>query len=353
MVRIRRPTRSTETHTPEARARALLAEIWECCAPVGGGGKPDASLESRGLSVHCARREGIRWAEPDDWRPLCDYYAPDDLRAAGLVNPDTDAMHPFWWWHGPFLIFPYRDGDGEVASLRFRRCFDDDGPKALGLRRAAGDLHQPLRPFGAPVQVDLQASVDAHAERRPLYVVEGELDAVALWQNGRRAVATPSASKWAEGWCDGWEAVRAVVILPDGDQAGRKLVQRAAREAKRALGEEWVDTHLSARTLGESRDPCDALEAGTLRAELDAIEAELRPFPEAQASAGTRIRHEAEGEVIEERAAVLEVRDGLEQDEAETEAERRGVPPTRSEDDREIIERRVAAIERDAPWIEE
>jgi hypothetical protein len=85
MVRIRRPTRSTETHTPEARARALLAEIWECCAPVGGGGKPDASLESRGLSVHCARREGIRWAEPDDWRA-----AAHQLKR--LVDPDEQKL---------------------------------------------------------------------------------------------------------------------------------------------------------------------------------------------------------------------------------------------------------------------
>lgn len=336
--------------TADRRARALLGEIWELCEPVSEGCAADAYLHSRGLSVQCARREGIQWAEPDDWRALRSYYDPEDLRAAGLMKPDGDAMMPFWWWEGAFVIFPYQDADGEVASLRFRRCFDHGGPKALGLRRAAGDLHRPPLPFGAPVQVDLQASVGAHAERCPLYVVEGELDALAMWQSGRRAIAAPSASRWPPEWCAGWEALRAVVVLADGDDGGRGLVRRVARSAARWLDREWVERHLLARTLGNGRDPCDVLEAGELPECLDDLEVDLRPFPEAQAPDGSG--EEWTDAALKARAAVLELRDGLEPDEARAAVTRRGPPARLSTDDYEYIEDRVAEIDRAAPWSE-
>ena len=230
-------------------------------------------LEGRGISPAMAAREGVRVAGPGLWRGIRHDFDADALEAAGMRNPDTGALHPFWWYRGPCLVFPYYGADGEIASLRFRRVFDDDGPKALGLRSTPTQVHRPPLPFGAPEHTEL-----AQGETGLLYVVEGELDALSLWWECRRAVAAPGASQWPEAWCAGWERLSAVVVLEDGDDAGSDFAFTVREAAESVYGPRWVRCRFHVRSFPRGQDANDLLidDSVSLRATLRVVESELK-----------------------------------------------------------------------------
>lgn len=285
--RKRKSSAEDNNNTPEVStdrleaARKTLAAVWERLprptAPHPTARTVASYLEGRSISPVMASREGLKAAGPELWRGIREGFDAAALEAAGLRNPESGALHPFWWWKGESLVLPYFGADGEIASLRFRRIFDDDGPKALGLRSSCvGQLHRPPLPFGAPDHVELAQGGD-----HPLYVVEGELDALSIWWECRRAVAAPGASSWPHQWCRGWEDLPAVVVLADGDDAGDRFITAVVKAAYRELGEDWVRRRMIAEHFTDGLDANDLAAGDDLRREIDRIEAfHSWPVPE-------------------------------------------------------------------------
>ncbi len=242
----------------------MLASIW-----AGLTLEDDAAayLEGRGIDPQVAATEGVRSVPRGRWSHMVADHSDAELAAAGIWHPERGYLQPYWHKDTAFLVLPYHDDRGQLASLRYRRI-DGDEPKALGLLRVgADDLHCPPLPYLAPGQV-----VQAVRHDAPLYVVEGEPDALALATVHRHAVAAPGAQSWQDRWCCGWEDLPAVVVLADGDDAGEGLAERVADAAAEELGPSWARDRLHLCAAGEGLDPGDLLEAGELRDALDALE---------------------------------------------------------------------------------
>lgn len=263
------------------RAREVLRTLWKRLQLSNVAAE---YLEGRGISSALARREGLRSATPTDWHSFRAAFDSDELAAAGLYNPDGDALHPFWWWAGECLVLPFYDADAEIVSLRFRRIFDDASPKVLGLRSTPTGLHRLQLPFGAPEHVQLAQHGDV-----PLYVVEGELDALSLWCIGRRAVAAPGANNWPDNWCKSWTDVPAVVVLADGDEAGTRLARGVAHSAVRTQGVEWMANRLHTMAFPNGADANDLLVSGELACEIRKLEERIGcPAPSTPGNAETQ-----------------------------------------------------------------
>jgi DNA primase len=69
-----------------------------------------------------------------------------------------------------------------------------------------------------------------------VYVTEGELDAITASANGFPAVATGAATKWKAWWSFCFDGPREVIVLADGDDAGRSLIERVKREVRHSRG---------------------------------------------------------------------------------------------------------------------
>lgn len=117
------------------------------------------------------------------------------------VNPDNNR-----------LVIPYLSPAGPW-TLKFRCILHDDCKpihKDKYIYEPGSDIHL------------YNASTLLHAER--VLVTEGEIDAVTAEQIGLHAVAYPGAEMWGKHkywrWC--FDSVDEVVVVGDGDDAGRK-----------------------------------------------------------------------------------------------------------------------------------
>jgi DNA primase len=124
-----------------------------------------------------------------------------------------------------------------------------------------------------------QAIEFARRKGLPLYVCEGELDALSFWQMGRPALATYGANRWPNGWCASWADLSRVVVVADQDGArrtGEKLAERIGAAAVRELGLNETARILRGATVNKSsglKDPNDLLRAGKLGAFINLCEA--------------------------------------------------------------------------------
>ena len=111
------------------------------------------------------------------------------------------------------IAIPYLTTTGPV-SIRFRRIGDGEGAKILSEH---GDS-------GRPYNVAALSGSD-----QPVYITEGELDAISMWIAGLPAVAFPGAKSWLPVFGRLFR-MREVVIVADGDDPGLAFAHRAATD---------------------------------------------------------------------------------------------------------------------------
>lgn len=318
-----------EVETPEIDGPAgLLATLYGWADPVApspfdgdtpalGVRRATRWLRERGICPALARREGVKAADSEDYQHIRRIDS-HDLEDAGLVKPGKTHLQPWWSEAGPFLIFPYRDADGEVATFTFRRCFEADAidwwdhavdpPARLPLREGLENaITQPQWPFGWPEQVELAAGGG-----RPLYVTATELEALAVQSECRRAIAAPPTSKgqpvdWQPKWCEGWDRLPGVVVVSEDLDLIKSIVLAACQRLGRAFTQRRVTpapitdgSILGMLNAGTLADQIRDIEASATLAEVT-LEGEVADDPEA----------------VEERAAIMEYHGGLDRDEAE------------------------------------
>jgi DNA primase len=99
------------------------------------------------------------------------------------------------------IAIPYEDGMGRERGIRYRKMPDDPHPaKYLGVK---GFNHLfAVRASDYPV----------------VYLTEGELDAMILWQLGYRAVGVPGTQTWQDEWRFLFRNCDEVVITFDNDE---------------------------------------------------------------------------------------------------------------------------------------
>jgi DNA primase len=118
------------------------------------------------------------------------------------------------------LVLPYEDGLGRVRQLRYRPLFRDPPSKYI---TAKGE-HAHLFAVRA-------------ADNPTVYVCEGEIDTMTLWQVGLKAVGIPGAATWKPDWK--WifrpPHVQRVVLVLDPDEAGISAARRMLADLKEVV----------------------------------------------------------------------------------------------------------------------
>ena len=119
-------------------------------------------------------------------------------------------------WDGDRIVFVVRDKN--LRPVGVVRYLPGGDPKSLALPGSKRGL------FPAPELISRQ---------HPLFVVEGEGDAVAVWSLGLKAVGVPGAGSWRPEWAERL-CGRRVIVLCDCDPQGRGLAERVARDVPKA-----------------------------------------------------------------------------------------------------------------------
>ena len=223
----------TAAEDPSARERQHLREVTELALeqfkaqlwhPTDGQVARDA-LAARGVSEETARSFGLGWA-PEAWTRLADALLARGLLEfgiqAGLVQRRARGDGAYDVFRGRLMI-PIRAPDGRVVAFGGRLLVGDQGPKYLNSKESR--LYAKSETL-----YGLDRARDEVRRRRSAVLVEGYFDVIGLAQAGvKNAVALCSTALTAGhlGQLQRVEA-RELVLLLDGDDAGRKAVERLA-----------------------------------------------------------------------------------------------------------------------------
>lgn len=115
------------------------------------------------------------------------------------------------------LAIPFLTPAGTVM-FKFR-CVSDHDCKAASCVKYLGEPGEIPRLFGV---------WNFRHDASTLALTEGELDAIVSTQAGVRAVGVPGATQWRKYWAYLFEGYDEVVLLRDGDSAGRKMSETLA-----------------------------------------------------------------------------------------------------------------------------
>lgn len=166
---------------PSESQRALLTEAAE------------AYNEDIGLAASYLERRGL-WDEEAV-----------DTFLLGVVTDPRPGHEPMIGR----LSIPYLTPSG-VVNMRFRAMYDEE-PKYLGLEGLTTNLYNVMALH--------------ETDSRTILVCEGELDAYAASIAGHQAVGVPGATAWQQRYGRLLLDYERVVVVADGDEAGRGLVK--------------------------------------------------------------------------------------------------------------------------------
>jgi DNA primase len=130
----------------------------------------------------------------------------------GFTGEKPDVGHPRMR-----ISIPYTTHAG-VVQMRFRAT-EESGAKYLGSEGSTTRLF------------NTQALRLPH---QTVYLTEGELDSIACWMCSLPAVGVPGATSWKKEW---WRVFRyrRVIILGDGDDAGKKFSAEVSKDLDRSM----------------------------------------------------------------------------------------------------------------------
>ncbi len=249
---------------PSARERQQLREVtalaqthfqrllWE---PAEGRPAREA-LAARGVSDETARAFGLGWA-PEGWTRLSEELVRQGMLEpglqAGLVQRRTKGEGTYDVFRGRLMV-PIRAPDGRPLAFGGRLLLGEQGPKYLNSRESR--LYN---------KSDTLYALDMaqHEVRRQhmAVLVEGYFDAMALHQAGLRTAVALCSTALTPGHLEVLRRAEAreLVLLLDGDAAGRSAVERlagpllgAGANTRVALLPEGEDPDTFARRTGES-----------------------------------------------------------------------------------------------------
>jgi DNA primase len=111
------------------------------------------------------------------------------------------------------LAIPYIAADGTVVDIRYRALVPDQSPRYMSMPGSKTHLYS----VGSLL-----------ADGDTLFLTEGEIDCMTLCQLGVPAVGVPGAKNWKAHYRLLMEDYDRIIVLCDGDQAGREFGREVA-----------------------------------------------------------------------------------------------------------------------------
>lgn len=202
-------------------AQHFQERLWD---PVVGRHARDY-LHSRGLTDDLIKSFGLGWA-PLAWTELSDKLKERGLLAfgekAGLCSPRQKGDGYYDMFRGRVMI-PIRSPEGRTIAFGGRLLEGDDGPKYLNSKE--NRLYNKSETLYATDQAR-----DDIRKKKSAVLCEGYFDAIGMHQAGVKnalALCSTALTPGHLGLLGRLEA-RELVLLLDGDEAGRKAVERLA-----------------------------------------------------------------------------------------------------------------------------
>ncbi|MBL8924021.1 MAG: DNA primase [Myxococcaceae bacterium] len=182
-------------------------------------------LRSRGLTDELMRAFGLGWA-PIAWTDLADRLREQGLltfgEKAGLVSPRSKGDGFYDMFRGRVMI-PIRSPEGRTIAFGGRLLEGDDGPKYLNSKESR--LYNKSEVLYATDQAR-----DEIRKKKSAVLCEGYFDAIGLHQAGVKHAVALCSTALTPGHMALLQRLEAkeLVLLLDGDEAGRKAVERLA-----------------------------------------------------------------------------------------------------------------------------
>ena len=182
-------------------------------------------LAGRGVSEETARRFGLGWA-PLSWNELTEALLKAGMLdwglSAGLVQKRPQADGYYDVFRGRLMV-PIRSPEGRTIAFGGRLLEGDAGPKYLNSRES------PLYNKGETLYGMDQAREEIRRKRRAV-LVEGYFDCIALHQAGIRNAVALCSTALTPGHLTllSRSDAKELVLFLDGDEAGRKGIERVA-----------------------------------------------------------------------------------------------------------------------------
>ena len=205
----------------DVAAEHFKSRLWDAVV----GKRAREYLLSRGVTEDVARAFGLGWA-PLAWTELADKLRERGLIAAaekaGLVSARQKGDGHYDMFRGR-LIIPIRSPEGRTIAFGGRLLEGDDGPKYLNSRESK--LYNKSETL-----YGLDQARDEIRKKKSVVLCEGYFDCIGLHQAGiKQAVALCSTALTAGHMTVLARAeAKELVLLLDGDDAGRKAVERLA-----------------------------------------------------------------------------------------------------------------------------
>jgi DNA primase len=202
-------------------ARHFQERLWDPSA----GLHAREYLRSRGLTEDLMRAFGLGWA-PLAWTELADKLREHGLLAfgekAGLVAPRQRGDGYYDVFRGRVMI-PIRSPEGRTIAFGGRLLEGDDGPKYLNSRESR--LYNK-----SDVLYGADQARDEIRRKKSAVLAEGYFDCIGLHQAGVKNALALCSTALTAGHLELLKRLEAkeLVLLLDGDEAGRKAVERLA-----------------------------------------------------------------------------------------------------------------------------
>lgn len=202
-------------------AQHFVQRLWDPAI----GHRAREYLRSRGLTDDLMRAFGLGWA-PLAWSDLADRLREHGLLAfaekAGLVGPRKSGDGFYDMFRGRVIV-PIRSPEGRPIAFGARLLEGDDGPKYLNSRE--NRLYNK-----SEVLYGTDAARDEIRKKKSAVLCEGYFDCIGLHQAGVKNAVALCSTALTPGHLALLHRLEAkeLVLLLDGDEAGRKAVERLA-----------------------------------------------------------------------------------------------------------------------------
>jgi DNA primase len=218
---------------PAARERQQLREVTSLAAEhfkarlwdEQAGAKARHYLLERGVPDEVARAFGVGWA-PAAWTELADKMREAGVLEwgvkAGLAAPRTRGDGYYDMFRGR-LIIPIRSPEGRTIAFGGRLLEGDDGPKYLNSRESK--LYNK-----SEVLFGMDLARNEIRRLKAAVLVEGYFDCIGLHQVGVKHAVALCSTALTPGHLSllARSEAKELMLLLDGDEAGRKAVERLA-----------------------------------------------------------------------------------------------------------------------------
>lgn len=248
----------------------LACSYYEEQLQTSAGAKARAYLRDRGLSGNTQRMFRIGFA-PDGRNHLKEYLASkgvglEQMEACGLIVSGADIPVAYDRFRDR-IMFPIEDLRGRIIAFGGRAMSAD--ARAKYLNSPETELFHKGRILYNAMRARKLSQAQAGEEAKPVIVVEGYMDVIALAQAGIGQAVAPLGTALTEDQIQLlWRMHPEPILCFDGDQAGLRAANRAVDLALPILRS---GQSLRFALLPEGQDPDDVIKNGGVAAMRDVL----------------------------------------------------------------------------------